>query len=179
MLREPEQARKQWQALQAITADHTVAARLTRLLGADLHAARGEYAQAVQGTQPSSMVAQWARPELVTVAQALAHLPGHPATASVVQQLRQQVQTTPHDAQVWNLLGTLLAGQGQKLAALRAEGEAQLVRMDLQGALDRFRAAQDMARTGQLKPGDHIEASIVDTRVRQIQEQLREQQKER
>ena len=179
MLREPAQARQQWQALQTLTASHTAAARLTRLLGADLQAARGEYAQLVQGLQPSSMVAQWPRPELVTVAQALAHLPGHPATASVVQQLRQQVQSTPHDAQAWNLLGTLQAAQGQKLASLRAEGEAQLVRMDLQGALDRFRAAQDVARSGQLKPGDHIEASIVDTRVRQIQEQLRELQKER
>ena len=76
-------------------------------------------------------------------------------------------------------MATLLAGQGQKLGSLRAEGEAQLARMDLQGALDRFRAAQDVARLGRLQAGDHIEASIVDTRVRQIQEQLREMQKER
>ena len=179
MLRENDQARKQWQALQTLTASHTAAARLTRLLGADLQAARGEYAPLVQGMQPSSMVNRWPRPELVAVAQALAHLPGHPATASVVQQLRQQVQNAPYDAQAWNLLGSLLAGQGQKLAALRAEGEAQLVRMDLQGAQDRFRAAQDVARQGSLQAGDHIEASIVDTRVRQIQEQLREMQRER
>ena len=179
LLREPERARQQWQALQTVTANHMAAARLTRLLGAELQAAAGQYAQVVQGTQPSLMVAQWPRPELVTVAQALAHLPQHPAVASAMQQLRLQVQNTPHDAQVWNLLGTLLAGQGQKLASLRAEGEAQLVRMDLQGALDRFRAAQDVARASQLKPGDHIEASIVDTRVREIQEQLREMQKER
>src|SRR5574343_1586093 len=179
MLRENDQARKQWQALQTLTASHTAAARLTRLLGADLQAARGEYAPLVQGMQPSSMVNRWPRRELVAVAQALAHLPGHPATASVVQQLRQQVQNAPYDAQAWNLLGSLLAGQGQKLAALRAEGEAQLVRMDLPGALDRFRAAQDVARQSTLQPGDHIEASIVDTRVRQIQEQIRDMQRER
>ena len=125
------------------------------------------------------MTVRWSRPELVAVAQSLAHLPGHPATATVLQQLRQQVQNTPHDAQAWNLLATLLSGQGQKLPSLRAEGEAQLARMDLQGALDRFRAAQDVARHGNLQAGDHIEASIVDTRVRQIQEQLREMQKER
>lgn len=179
MLREPDAARKQWQALQTLTASNTAAARLSRLLGADLQAARGEYAPLVQSLQPSSMVSRWPRPELVGVAQALSHLPGHPATATVVQQLRLQVQTTPHDAQAWNLLGTLLAAQGQKLASLRAEGEAQLVRMDLQGAQDRFRAAQDVARLGSLRAGDHIEASIVDTRVREIQEQLREMQKER
>lgn len=179
LLREPVQARQQWQALQTLTASNTVASRLTRLLGAELQAARGEHAQMVQALQPSSMLSRWPRPELVAMAQSLIHLPGHPSTGSVVQQLRQQVQNTPHDAQAWNLLAALLAGQGQKLASLRAEGEAQLVRMDLQGALDRFRAAQDVARHGQLQPGDHIEASIVDTRVRQIQEQLREMQRER
>ena len=179
MLREPERARQQWQALQALTASHTAAARLTRLLGAELQAARGEHAQVVQGMQPSSMVARWPRPELVAVAQALAQLPGHPATATAVQQLRAQVQATPYDGQAWNLLATLLAGQGQKLTSLRAEGEAQLVRMDLPGALDRFRAAQDVARAGRLQAGDHIEASIVDTRVREIQSQLRDMQLER
>jgi beta-barrel assembly-enhancing protease len=179
MLREPDQAYKQWQALQALTASHTAAARLSRLLGAELQAARGEYAQVVQSMQPSSMVARWPRPELVAVAQSLAHLPNHPSIANVVQQLRQQVQSTPYDAQAWNLLASLLALQGQKLPSLRAEGEAQLARMDLQGALDRFRAAQDVARSSQLQPGDHIEASIVDTRVRELQAQLRELQLER
>jgi len=179
LLREPEAARQQWQNLQSLTTRNTAAARLSRLLGAELQAARGEYPQVVQALQPSSMTPRWPRPELVATAQSLAHLPTHPATNTVVQQLRQQVQGNPHDAQAWNLLATLLAGQGQKLGSLRAEGEAQLARMDLQGALDRFRAAQDVARLGRLQAGDHIEASIVDTRVRQIQEQLREMQKER
>ncbi len=179
LLREPQPAHKHWQSLQAVTASTTAAARLSRLLGAEWQAARGEHAQVVQSLQPSSMVTRWPRPELVAMAQSLAHLPGHTATASVVQQLRQQVQNAPHDAQAWNLLASLLAGQGQKLASLRAEGEAQLARLDAQGALDRFRAAQDVARAGTQRAGDHIEASIVDTRVRQIQAHLREVQRER
>ena len=179
MLREPEQAQQQWQRLQALTASHPAAARLTRLLGAELQAARGEHAQVVQGLMPSVMVGRWPRPELVAVAQSLARQPGHPAVAAVVQQLRMQVQDTPHDAQAWNLMATLMAAQGQKLGSLRAEGEAQLARMDLQGALDRFRAAQDVARLGTLQAGDHIEASIVDTRVRDVQARLREMQLER
>lgn len=179
LLREPEAARQHWQRLQAVVAQNTAAARLSRLLGAELQAARGEHAQVVQGLQPSSMTARWPRPEWVALAQSLVHLPAHPATATVIEQLRQQVQSVPHDAQAWNLLASLLAGQGQKLASLRAEGEAQLARMDLQGALDRFRAAQDLARQSQLQAGDHIEASIVDSRVRQIREQMREMQKER
>ncbi len=179
MLREPEQSQQQWQRLQALTASHPAAARLTRLLGAELQAARGEHAQAVQGLMPSVMAGRWLRPELVAVAQSLARLPGHAAVPAVVQQLRLQVQDTPHDAQAWNLMATLMAAQGQKLGSLRAEGEAQLARMDLQGALDRFRAAQDVARHGTLQAGDHIEASIVDTRVRDVQARLREMQLER
>ena len=48
--------------------------------------------------------------------------------------------------------------------------------------LDRFKAAQDlvrrMAREGTLG-NDHIEASIIDTRARQVQLLLREQALER
>ena len=179
LLREPQQARQAWQKLQALTASNTVAARLVRLLGAELHAAQSEHARVLQMLEPSSMLPRWPRPELVAMAQSLVQLPGHPATAAVMQQLHLQLQDTPHDAQAWNLLATLLAAQGQKIASLRAEGEAQRARMDLPGALDRFRAAQDAARGARLQPGEHIEASIVDTRVREIQSQLREMQLER
>lgn len=179
LLREPAEAQRQWRALQQLSNDQSTASRMTRLLGAELQAAQGLHAQVVQSLQPSSMLSRWPRPELVAVAQSLAHLPQHPAIATVVQQLRQQVQAQPTDAQAWNLLATLLATQGQKLASLRAEGEAQLVRMDLQGALDRFRAAQDAARQTPLQAGEHIEASIIDARVRQVQAQLQEQQLER
>ncbi|MEN9888703.1 MAG: repeat-containing protein YfgC precursor [Pseudomonadota bacterium] len=179
LLREPEAAQRQWRALQTLTADQALPARMTRLLGAEWMAAQNQHAQVVQALAPTAPLARWARPELMAVAQSLLHLPGHPATPSVTQQLRQQVQSSPHDAQAWRMLASLLAMQGQKLAALRAEGEAQLAQMDLQGALDRFRAAQDASRQGQLQAGDHIEASIVDTRVRQVQGQLREMQLER
>ena len=73
----------------------------------------------------------------------------------------------------------MLAVEGQHLHALRAEGEAQMARMDWQGAIDRFRAAQDWAKNHTLQAGDHIEASIVDTRLRQAQSLVREMQAER
>jgi predicted Zn-dependent protease len=179
MLRDLPQARQNWQHLQAMTSGQMATARLTQLLGAELQSAQGDHAQVIQSLQPSAMTTRWPRTELVLLAQAAAHMPNHPVTSSVMGQLRQQVQATPNDAQAWQLLATLLAGQGQKLQALRAEGESQLVRMDLQGALDRFRAAQDVARHSALSPADLIEASIVDTRMRQLQTQLREIQTER
>lgn len=45
--------------------------------------------------------------------------------------------------------------------------------------MDRFRAAQDWAKNNRLQAGDHIEASIVDTRLRQVQGQIRDMQTER
>ncbi len=47
---------------------------------------------------------------------------------------------------------------------------------DYAAAIDRFKAAQDLARRGQ---GDHIEASIVDTRLRAVEALLREQAREK
>jgi hypothetical protein len=65
------------------------------------------------------------------------------------------------------------------LASLRAEGEAQLARMDFGAAVDRLRAAQDASRKLNPAMGDHIEASIVDARLRFAQGLLREQMLER
>ena len=176
-LQAPEAAQRAWQALVPLTQGHAEAARWARLLGLELQAARGEHAQVVQALSTGGPKARWARPELVALAQSLLHLPGHPATQTAIEQLRLRVQSP--DPQAWTLMASLLAAQGQPLAALRAEGEAQLARLDLPGALDRFRAAQEAARRGPLQPGEHIEASIVDTRVRDITAQLRQQTQER
>jgi len=54
--------------------------------------------------------------------------------------------------------------------------EAQVAMLDYGAALDRLRAAQAMAR----QPGaDHFEASIIDTRARQVELLVREQALER
>ena len=61
--------------------------------------------------------------------------------------------------------------------ASRAEAEALAAMLDYAAAVDRFRAAQDLVRkriaAGQ--PVDHIEASIIDTRLREVQLLLKEQ----
>jgi predicted Zn-dependent protease len=119
------------------------------------------------------------RPELMAATQALLRLPPHPARPRITQQLREQVTQAPLDAQAWNTLASMHALQGQMLPALRAEGEAQMARMDWPGAVDRFRAAQDWAKNNRLQAGDHIEASIVDTRLRQAQAQIKAMQNER
>jgi hypothetical protein len=51
--------------------------------------------------------------------------------------------------------------------------------MDVGAAVDRFRAAQDASRNASPAMADHIEASIVDSRLRYAQGLLREQLLER
>jgi predicted Zn-dependent protease len=99
--------------------------------------------------------------------------------ANSISALQALVLQTPQDAQAWQVLATALAAQGRPLASLRAEGEVQIARMDFGAAVDRFRAAQDASRKGPAQMGDHIEASIVDARLRFAQGVLREQMLER
>jgi predicted Zn-dependent protease len=148
------------------------------LLQAEVAAKQERFTVALQMLESLNQ-APLPRPELIATAQALLRLPPHPARASITQKLREQVTQAPHDAQAWNTLASMLALQGQTLASLRAEGEAQMARMDWTGAVDRFRAAQDWAKNNRLQAGDHIEASIVDTRLRQAQAQIRDMQAER
>ena len=51
--------------------------------------------------------------------------------------------------------------------------------MDLAAAVDRFKAAQDASRRFSPAAADHIEASIIDARLRYAQGLLREQLLER
>ena len=80
---------------------------------------------------------------------------------------------------MWQALAAGWMTQGRPLQSLRAEGEAQLARMDYSGAIDRFKAAQDLARKQPPQGADHIEASIVDARLRLVQSLWREQLLER
>jgi predicted Zn-dependent protease len=97
---------------------------------------------------------------------------------SAAQRLQTWVALHPRDAQAWQLLSGAYVSQGQSLRAVRAEAEAQVARLDYQAAIDRFKAAQDLARRAGAA-GDHIEASIIDTRARQVELLLREQAAER
>jgi len=177
-LRDFSAAERGLQNLDHLVSGQAAAMRLTKLLRAELAATQGRFE-----TIPSLLAPQngkaLQRPELMATAQALVRLPATPAHQEVLHQLREQVQAYPLDAQAWNTLANVLAVQGQHLQSLRAEGEAQMARMDWQGAIDRFRAAQDWAKTHPLQASDHIEASIVDTRLRHAQALIRELQTER
>ncbi len=86
--------------------------------------------------------------------------------------LQTWVAEQPQDAAAWELLAASSDALGLKLRAMRAGAEARAVLGDLNGAVDRLRAAQAQARG----PGgqDFIEASVIDARLRQITAQRRQ-----
>jgi predicted Zn-dependent protease len=152
------------------------AGRWLSLLSSEVAMKQDRFEAALQHLLPGGALPELARPELMAAAQAVQRMPQHALLADITGQLRQRVFVAPHDAQAWNLLASLLFTQGQTLAGLRAEAEAQVARLDWEGALDRFRAAQELAKRSQLKAADHIEASIVDTRLREVQARWRQVQ---
>ncbi len=171
-LRERADAERAVQNLRSLTVQSPEALRLVTLLQAEMDIRQERFESALHTLDVSGSQAL-KRPELMAAAQALLRLPPHPARNPITQQLRERVAQAPNDAQAWNTLAHMLTLQGQMLPSLRAEGEAQMARMDWSGAVDRFRAAQDWAQNNRLQAGDHIEASIVDTRLRQAQAQIR------
>jgi predicted Zn-dependent protease len=92
--------------------------------------------------------------------------------------LQTWVAEHPLDATAWQLLATTYSAQGRVVNAIRAQAEVNVAQLDYPAALVRFKAAQDVVRKG-TPAVDHIEASIVDTRARQVESVIREQALER
>ena len=208
-LRDFAQARIYQERLLGLVAGDASAARLARLLQAEIALRAGDAsgAQAAlnlvppasAGATPSGAGKQApvsGRPELFLAAQlALPQSAGgqtntndSTALAAVALRLQTWVVAHPRDAQAWQLLSSVQSAQHQTLRALRADAETQVARLDYAAALDRLKAAQAFSRqrangqggvSGGASAGqaaaDHIDASIIDTRQRQVQLLLKEQ----
>lgn len=114
-----------------------------------------------------------ARPRLLLAAQAaLDQQRLQPGTdGSELRRQTEALQTwvaaQPQDAAAWQLLSGTSEAIGLRLRSLRAGAEAQAARGDLTGAIDRMRAAQSAARSASVGQ-DFIEASVIDSRMRQL-----------
>ncbi len=146
------------------------------LLQAQSMLERGEPARAValikpyvrDGGEPAS------RAVMLMGAQAALALPqDEPALRRAADTL--QTWTTLHaaDATAWQQLGRLWHQLGQPLRGLRAEAESRVAVADYNGAIDRLRAGQRLAKTSAKL--DFIDASVIDSRLRVV-EGLRRQQ---
>ena len=176
-LRDLPEAQVQWLRLVEQVRGDVAATRLARLLGVELMLAKGDSERALQllasggtlSTKPS-------RTELFLAAQV--KLQSGKGLNALVQDLRVWAADHPRDAQAWQLLANTYSSQGRMLNSIRAQAEVSAAQLDYTSALSRFKAAQEWAR----KDGagaDHIEASIVDTRTRQMELLVREQALER
>jgi len=170
-LRESGPAARLAAKLVALTAGDAAASRLASLLSAEIALAAGDPTRAASLVDPAAK----GRPELMLLSQARIQS-GRAADAA--QRLQTWVALHPRDAGAWQLLSAAHTAQGQPLRAIRADAEVQVAHLDYQAAMDRFKAAQDLARKSGAA-GDHIEASIIDTRARQVALLLREQTLER
>lgn len=155
------------------------ALRQAQLLQAQLFVANQQGAQALtllEKVQPEP-VGQPAsdRPALLLKAQAWVQA-GQAERAA--QALRLWLADHPLDVSAWTQLALAYTAQGQRLRAIRAEAEARVAQGDLQAAADRFRAGQELARAG-WGAADHMEASIIDSRAREVALLLRQQALER
>jgi predicted Zn-dependent protease len=172
-LREFGLAQRQLERLTPLAQGNARAQFQVRLLATELALAAGELRRARE-----LVVAQ----EAPGASRALLFLRARTWTLSgqareAAEQLQVWLASRPRDAQAWQLLSSAYAAQGRTVQAVRAEAEAHAARLDYGAARDRLQAAQTLLR--QSATVDHIEASIIDARSRQIDSLLREQALER
>ena len=136
---------------------------------------RGAPANAREAMRP--FASDGSRPVMLLSAQiALAEVTAVVADSAVLKARAGELQTWvanhPDDSLAWSALGQTWGRLGLPLRALRAEAESRYSLGDLMGAADRLRAAQRFARGG--GPVDFIDASVVDSRLRDIEAQRRQ-----
>jgi predicted Zn-dependent protease len=171
-LREAAVAQDMVARVMSLAAGQPQVGQAARLLSIEVDELLGEPARAAEQV---SWSASPSRAELLTQGRVLV-LAGRPEAVS--DRLKNWVSLYPRDGSAWALLAQALHRQGQVLQAVRAEAEGRAAQFDYQGAVDRLKAAQDLLRQGRggiNSSNLHIEASIIDTRARQLQALLREQ----
>jgi beta-barrel assembly-enhancing protease len=174
-----QQARTEWQATRT-QAD--AVEPMLQLLEAQLALEQGATAQAL-ATLEATSPGPYARALMLLRAHAtLAQARNQPGAANAprlqatMETLQTWVTERPLDASAWMALSQASTALGLPLRALRAEAEAAAARGDLLGAIERMRRGQALARTP--AGTDHVEASILDSRLRQLQAQRRALQPE-
>ena len=178
-LRDPQLAQDLVRRLTPLVKNDAKAFRLLQLLKAELAYKSGDMPGALTALTLIPPNPSVRRPELLAAVQARTRLAASPELNEDLSRLRIWLQAQPGDGQMWQALAAGYMTQGRGLQSLRAEGEAQLARMDYSGAIDRFKAAQDLVRKQPAQGADHIEASIVDARLRMVLSLWREQLLER
>jgi predicted Zn-dependent protease len=170
-LREHVVAHSLAERLKTLAATLPGAAGTANLLQIELDFEAGKIAEAVAESRFSTATS---RAELMVQARVLL---AAGRAAEVADKLQTWVVMHPKDALAWQLLSDAWGRQNQLTRAVRAEAESRVAQLDYPAALDRLKAAQELMRSGRDGSGQntHIEASIIDTRTRQVAALIREQ----
>ena len=178
-MRALESAKALVNQLTAVAGAPPLVERLARLLRADIALATDDFAGAanalaapVRPALRDDMALDRAELLLRTQVQTASGQAGLAAT-----DLYRWVMAHPRDFNAWRSLGQAYEVQGRAIAAIRVQAQADGLQQDWSAALARLRAAQDLVRKGQWgsQGPDYIEATIVDTRAREIVQMMREQ----
>lgn len=169
------------EALRILPDKYPKARRLLRLLQAEVDIARESWPAVIERLGAAALDGSPPRPELLAGAYARLRIADGRAVPVVVDALQTHVANDPGDSAAWALLAQSYRLLSRPLAALRCDAEARLALLDLQGAREHLRAAQDLIRSGSAgrSGAEAIEAAIIATRSREIDSRLREQALER
>lgn len=178
-LRDPTLARRNLARLQPLTAVDARSAESVRWLDAEINLAARDLTPSQLSGLATTLglsdtltppLASLRRPQLMLQTELALQLKQPTVLNALTQTLQTWLAVHPQDALTWQALARLYTAQNQNLRALRADAEAQAARLDYTGALDRLRAAQELMRASETAGSlaDHIDASIIDTRQRQI-----------
>jgi predicted Zn-dependent protease len=151
------------------------AVRAADLLAIELETAAGRHGEAAASVKFSQNTT---RAELLIGGRAML---AAGQLGGLADALQTWVVTHPKDAQAWQMLSEVWSRQGEAVRSIRADAESRVAQLDYPAAMDRLKAAQDMLRVGQAGVAGrnaHIDASILDTRTRQISNLIREQTRE-
>jgi predicted Zn-dependent protease len=157
------------------------AQRVVRLLQAELHLNAGAASLAVDVLSPHKTNAMNTkdRATLLSLARSRVATEKPEQVKFAAQEMSQWLTLQPRDASAWLVLSAAYEREGDGLRAIRAQAEARAMELDYPAALDRFKAAQDLARQlareNKLDRAGHIEAAIVDARLRELEALRREQ----
>ena len=166
--------------LQSLKLD-AAAQRVVRLLQAELHLNAGAASLAVDVLSPHKTNAMNTkdRATLLSLARSRVATEKPEQAKLAAQEMSLWLTQQPRDASAWLVLSAAHEREGDGLRAIRAQAEARAMELDYPAAVDRFKAAQDLARQlvrdNKLDRAGHIEAAIVDARLRELEALRREQ----
>jgi predicted Zn-dependent protease len=176
-LRDFNLASSQKERLNSAVAGNLLALKATKLIAIELYLASNNNNDVALAMLPIQTAGQrLSRPELFAQSQVQIASKQAVLLTQAAQNLQTWVAANPADAPAWQLLASAYRVTSQNLRAVRAEAEAQVALLDHAAAIDRFKAAQDIVRSGVDSAGrDYVEESIIDVRTRQVQELLKQQ----